>query len=44
LDSRIENIVAGNIAPEATASNPGGVAIAVYVAGHVQFFNYGLAD
>lgn len=44
LDAEVRGIVAANIAPLATAHDPGGVAVAVYVAGRVRFFNYGLAD
>jgi beta-lactamase class C len=43
-DSRVRDIIAGNIAPVAAANNAGGLASAVYVAGHTLFFNYGLAD
>ena len=44
LSSRVQDIMAENFAPVATANDAGGLASAVYVAGHVQFFNYGLAD
>jgi beta-lactamase class C len=44
MDAQVQNIVADNLAPVATANNAGGVAAAVYVAGHTMFFNYGLAD
>src|SRR5438045_659472 len=44
MDSQVQDIIAGNIAPVATANDAGGVASVVYVAGHIQFFNYGLAD
>src|SRR5204863_6916345 len=40
----VRDVVAANIAPVATDHDPGGVAAAVYVAGRIQFFNYGLAD
>lgn len=43
-DFRVRDIVAGGIAPVATANDVGGLASAVYVAGHTQFFNYGFAD
>ena len=44
MESRVRDIVAGNVAPEATADHPGGAASAVYIAGRVEFFNYGFAD
>jgi beta-lactamase class C len=44
VDSRVRDIVANSIAPVATASHVGGLATAVYAAGHTRFFNYGLAD
>ncbi|WP_407174190.1 serine hydrolase [Bradyrhizobium sp. STM 3562] len=44
LDSQVEDIVARDIASAATEDDPGGVAFAVYAAGHTRFFNYGLAD
>jgi beta-lactamase class C len=44
LDSRVRGIVADNIAPLATEDDVGGLASAVYVAGHLWFFNYGLAN
>ena len=44
MDAQVQNIVADNLAPVATANDAGGVAAAVYVAGHTMFFNYGLAD
>jgi beta-lactamase class C len=43
-DSRVHDIVAGTIAPVATAEHAGGLASVVYVAGHPRFFSYGLAD
>jgi beta-lactamase class C len=43
-DSRIEDVMAVNIAPEASADHAGGLASVVYVAGHTRFFSYGLAD
>ena len=43
-DPRVQQIIADSIAPEATTDHAGGLASAVYVAGHAQFFNYGLAD
>jgi len=44
MDDPIEAIVASHLAPAATADHPGGLAVAVYVAGQIRFFNYGLAD
>jgi beta-lactamase class C len=44
MDSRVQDIMAANIAPEATADHAGGLASVVYVAGRTQFFSYGLAD
>jgi len=44
MDAQVQSIVADNLAPVATANDAGGVAAAVYVAGHAMFFNYGLAD
>jgi beta-lactamase class C len=44
MDSDVRDIVANNIASVATENDAGGLASAVYVAGHVWFFNYGLAD
>ena len=43
-DSRVREIVAENLAPEATAEHAGGLAVAVTIAGHTLFFNYGVAD
>src|SRR5665213_1011896 len=43
-DARVREIVAGTLAPEATADHAGGLAAAVTIAGHTLFFNYGLAD
>jgi beta-lactamase class C len=44
MEVKVRGIVAADIAPVATENYPGGVASAVYIGGHVQFFNYGLAD
>jgi beta-lactamase class C len=41
MDSKVENLVAAHLAPAVTS---GGLAVAVYTTGHVQFFNYGHAD
>jgi beta-lactamase class C len=43
-DSQIREIIARDIAPTATTDQPGGLAVAVHVAGETLFFNYGLAD
>lgn len=43
MDGKIRDLVAAHLAPAAT-SGPGGLAVAVYVAGRVRFFNYGHAD
>jgi len=44
IESRVRDIVADNIAPVAIENDAGGLASAVYVAGHTWFFNYGLAN
>ena len=41
MNSRIRRAMAADLAPEVTA---GGLAVAVYAAGHTQLFNYGFAD
>ena len=41
MDAKVQKLVAAHLAPAATS---GGLAVAVYTAGHVQFFNYGRAD
>ena len=41
MDSKVQNLVAAHLAPAVTS---GGLAVAVYTTGHVQFFNYGHAD
>ncbi len=43
MDTRIRQIVTTDLASEA-AKGAGGLAVAVYTAGHAVFFNYGLAD
>src|SRR6266704_3194302 len=43
MDARVQRIVAADLAPE-TVGQPGGLAMAVYAAGHTRFFNYGFAD
>src|SRR3954462_641174 len=44
MDAHIREIVTENLAAVTTADHPGGVAAAAYVAGRIQFFNFGLAD
>ncbi|WP_283848511.1 serine hydrolase [Bradyrhizobium sp. SRL28] len=44
MDAHVREIVTESIAPETTTGHSGGVAAAVYVAGHIQFFNFGFAD
>ena len=41
MDAKVQNLVAAHLAPAVTS---GGLAVAVYTPGHVQFFNYGHAD
>jgi beta-lactamase class C len=41
MDAKVQNLVATHLAPAVTS---GGLAVAVYTAGHAQFFNYGHAD
>jgi beta-lactamase class C len=43
MDAKVRHIVTADLAPE-TVGAAGGLAAAVYVAGHTQFFNYGFAD
>ena len=43
-DAKVRDIVEDNIAPVAIENDAGGLASAVYVAGHKWFFNYGLAS
>jgi len=43
MDARVQRIVTADLAPE-TVGQPGGLAMAVYAAGHTRFFNYGFAD
>ena len=43
MDAKIRHIITAYLAPE-TAGEAGGLAVAVYAAGHTQFFNYGVAD
>lgn len=43
-DAKVRDIVKDNIAPVAIENDAGGLASAVYVAGHTWFFNYGLAS
>ncbi|MCA6120858.1 serine hydrolase [Bradyrhizobium sp. WSM 1704] len=44
MDAQIRDIVSSELAPTATASDPGGLAAAVYAGGRVTFFTYGFAD
>ncbi|GKQ52275.1 serine hydrolase [Bradyrhizobium sp. Ce-3] len=44
MDAQIRDIVTTELVPTATASDPGGLAAAVYAGGRVAFFNYGFAD
>lgn len=44
MDAQIGDIVTTELAPTATAADPGGLAVAVYAGGRVAFFNYGFAD
>ena len=44
MEAHVREIVTENLAPLTTADQPGGVAAATYVAGRMQFFNFGFAD
>ncbi|WP_244486062.1 serine hydrolase [Bradyrhizobium viridifuturi] len=44
MDAQIRDIVEAELAPTATAADPGGLAAAVYAGGRVTLFNYGFAD
>ncbi|WP_283842241.1 serine hydrolase [Bradyrhizobium altum] len=44
MDAQTRDIVTTELAPTATAADPGGLAAAVYAGGRVAFFNYGFAD
>src|ERR1700744_843018 len=44
MDTRVRALVTAHLASAATPGDPGGLAVAVYVAGHTQFFDYGFAD
>ncbi|MBA1993784.1 serine hydrolase, partial [Escherichia coli] len=39
MDAQIRDIVASELAPTATAADPGGLAAAVYAGGRLAFFN-----
>ena len=41
MDAKVQSLVAAHLAPAASSSGAGGLAVAVYVEGHVQFFDYG---
>lgn len=43
-ETRVREIVANTLVPEATADHAGGLASVVYIDGHALFFTYGLAD
>src|SRR5438105_2452913 len=43
MDAKVEHAVTADLAPE-TVGRAGGLAVAVYAAGHTRFFNYGFAD
>jgi beta-lactamase class C len=43
MDAKVQHAVTADLAPE-TVGQAGGLAVAVYAAGHTQFFNYGFAD
>ncbi|WP_128971418.1 serine hydrolase [Bradyrhizobium tropiciagri] len=44
MDALIRDIVTSELAPTATAADPGGLAAAVYAGGRLTFVNYGFAD
>ena len=44
MRAQIRDIVTRELAPTATASDPGGLAAAVYAGGELTFFSYGFAD
>ncbi|MBR0795375.1 serine hydrolase [Bradyrhizobium jicamae] len=44
MQARISDIVTRELAPTATAAEPGGLAAAVYADGELTFFDYGFAD
>jgi beta-lactamase class C len=43
MDARVKDLVTAHLAPAAT-SGAGGLAVAVYIRGHVKFFDYGHAE
>ncbi|MFK4382239.1 beta-lactamase class C [Bradyrhizobium sp. USDA 223] len=42
--AQMRDIVAGELAPTATADHAGGLAAAIYAGRHVEFFSYGFTD
>lgn len=44
MSAQVRDVVATTLGPALTPDHPGGVALVIYVAGHVEFSNYGLAD
>ena len=42
--AQLRDIVTTELAPTMTTGEPGGLAVAVYAGGHLEFFNYGFAD
>ncbi|WP_249157920.1 serine hydrolase [Bradyrhizobium jicamae] len=42
--AQMNDIVTTELAPTMKAGEPGGLAVAVYAGGHLEFFTYGLAD
>ncbi|WP_082077544.1 serine hydrolase [Bradyrhizobium sp. LTSPM299] len=44
MQAQIQDIVTAELAPTTTATDPGGLAAAVYAGGRLAFFNYGFAD
>ncbi|WP_407147820.1 serine hydrolase [Bradyrhizobium sp. ORS 86] len=44
ISTQVRDIVTRELAPTATAADPGGLAVVVYAGGKLAFFNYGFAD